>query len=40
MMLNSKAGMMEYEIEAYFDFELKKNGVNDFAFKSISRPVE
>ena len=36
MMLNSKAGMMEYEIEAYFDFELKKNGVNDFAFKSIA----
>lgn len=36
MMLNSKAGMMEYEIEAYFDFELKKNGVKDFAFKSIA----
>lgn len=36
MMENSKAGMMEYEIEAYFDFELKKNGVKDFAFKSIA----
>lgn len=36
MMSNSKAGMMEYEIEAYFDFELKKNGVKDFAFKSIA----
>lgn len=36
MMSNSKAGMMEYEIEAYFDFELKKNGIKDFAFKSIA----
>lgn len=36
MMSNSKAGMMEYEIEAYFDFELKKSGVKDFAFKSIA----
>lgn len=36
MMANSKAGMMEYEIEAYFDFELKRSGVKDFAFKSIA----
>lgn len=36
MMSNSKAGMYEYEIEAYFDFELKRNGVKDFAFKSIA----
>ncbi|MDO4302221.1 MAG: aminopeptidase P family protein [Clostridia bacterium] len=36
MMSNSRAGMMEYEIEAYFDFELKRNGVRDFAFKSIA----
>lgn len=36
MMSHSRAGMMEYEIEAYFDFELKKNGVKDFAFKSIA----
>lgn len=36
MMENSKAGMYEYEIEAYFDFELKKCGVRDFAFKSIA----
>lgn len=36
MMENSKAGMMEYEIEAYFDFELKRSGVKDFAFKSIA----
>jgi Xaa-Pro aminopeptidase len=27
--------MHEYELEAYFDFELKKSGVRDFAFKSI-----
>lgn len=36
MMSNSRAGMMEYEIESYFDFELKSNGVKDFAFKSIA----
>ncbi len=36
MMKNAKAGMAEYEIEAYFDFELKKNGVKDFAFKTIA----
>ena len=36
MMSNSKSGMMEYEIEAYFDFELKRNGVKDYAFKSIA----
>lgn len=36
MMANSRAGMMEYEIEAYFNFELKRNGVKDFAFKSIA----
>lgn len=36
MMRNAEAGMYEYEIEAYFDFELKKAGVKDFAFKSIA----
>ncbi len=36
MMRNSKEGMYEYEIEAYFDFELKRRGVKDFAFKSIA----
>ncbi|NEZ47533.1 aminopeptidase P family protein [Clostridium niameyense] len=35
MMKNIKPGMMEYEVEAYFDFILKKNGVKDFAFPSI-----
>ncbi len=36
MMKNARPGMYEYEIEAYFDFELKKSGVKDFAFKSIA----
>ncbi|MBQ7266654.1 MAG: aminopeptidase P family protein [Firmicutes bacterium] len=36
MMRNSKAGMYEYEIEAYFDFELKRRGVTDYAFKTIA----
>ncbi len=35
MMRNSKPGMYEYEIEAYFDFAVKSGGANDFAFKSI-----
>ena len=35
MMKNVKAGMMEYQLEAYFDFTLKDNGVKDFAFPSI-----
>lgn len=32
---NAKPGMYEYELEAYFDFILRKNGVTDFAFKPI-----
>lgn len=36
MMKNTKAGMFEYEIEAYFDFAVKFFGANDFAFKSIA----
>ncbi len=32
---NAKPGMMEYELEAYFDFVLKSSGVKDFAFKTI-----
>jgi Xaa-Pro aminopeptidase len=32
---NAKPGMYEYELEAYFDFSLRKNGVKDFAFKPI-----
>lgn len=36
LMKNAKAGMKEYELEAYFDFICKKNGVKDFAFKTIA----
>lgn len=36
MLKNSKAGMMEYEIEAYFDYVLVKNGVKDKAFTTIA----
>lgn len=36
MMKNSKSGMMEYEIESYFDFILKKNGIKEKAFQSIA----
>ncbi|MDE6182597.1 MAG: Xaa-Pro dipeptidase, partial [Eubacteriales bacterium] len=32
---NAKPNMMEYEIEAYFDFELKRNGVKEKAFSTI-----
>ncbi|HBT50685.1 MAG TPA: Xaa-Pro aminopeptidase [Petrotoga sp.] len=32
---NSKPEMYEYELEAYFDFSLRRNGVKDFAFKPI-----
>ena len=36
MMKNARAGMFEYEIEAFFDFTLKKNGVHDHAFPLIA----
>jgi len=36
MMKNARPGMFEYEIEAFFDFELKKNGVREFAFPTIA----
>lgn len=36
MMKQAKAGMMEYEIEAYFDFVLKQNGVFQKAFQTIA----
>ncbi len=36
MMEHAKAGMMEYEIEAYFDFVLTKNGVRQKAFQTIA----
>lgn len=40
LMKNAKAGLKEYELEAYFDFHLKKNGVKDFAFKTIAAAGE
>ena len=36
LMRNSKSEIKEYELEAYFDFICKKNGVKDFAFKTIA----
>ncbi|MCF0110566.1 MAG: aminopeptidase P N-terminal domain-containing protein [Erysipelotrichaceae bacterium] len=36
MLRNMKPGMMEYEIEAYYDFELKRNGVRTPAFWTIA----
>lgn len=35
MMKNARPGVYEYELEAYFDFVLTKNGVTDKAFKTI-----
>ena len=36
LMKNSKPGIKEYELEAYFDFVCKKNGTKDLAFKTIA----
>ena len=36
LMKNSKAGMKEYELEAYFDFVCKSKGIKDKAFKTIA----
>lgn len=36
LMKKSKAGMKEYELEAYFDFVCKKEGAKDIAFKTIA----
>jgi len=36
MMENSKPGMMEYQLEAYFDFEIKTLGAKRHAFKTIA----
>ncbi|MBU5427278.1 aminopeptidase P family protein [Tissierella pigra] len=36
MLDNMKPNMMEYEIEAHFDFTLRKNGVKDKAFTTIA----
>ena len=36
LMKNSKAGMKEYELEAYFDFTLRSSGVTEYAFHTIA----
>lgn len=36
LMTNAKPGMMEYQIEADFDYVLKCSGVTDYAFKTIA----
>jgi len=36
LMNNAKAGMKEYELEAYFEFECKTRGVKDLAFRTIA----
>lgn len=36
LMKNAKAGMKEYQLEAYFDFECKTKGVKDLAFTTIA----
>lgn len=36
MMENSQPGMMEYQLEAYFDFELKKLGIKRHSFNTIA----
>lgn len=35
LMRNAKPGMKEYQLEAYYDFVLKHEGVKDFAFDTI-----
>jgi Xaa-Pro aminopeptidase len=36
VMRNAKGGMKEYQLEAYFDFTLKFNGVKHYAFPTIA----
>jgi len=36
LMKNSKVGMKEYQLEAYFNFILKSEGVTDYAFRTIA----
>lgn len=36
LMKNAKSGIYEYQLEAYFDFEIKRLGATDFAFKTIA----
>ncbi len=36
LMKHAKAGMKEYQLEAYFDFEIKTRGAKDYAFNTIA----
>lgn len=36
MLTNIKPGMKENEVEAYFDYEIKRQGASDFAFNTIA----
>ncbi|MBW9169976.1 aminopeptidase P family protein [Clostridium estertheticum] len=36
LMKNAKVGIKEYQLEAYFDFSLKSDGVMDYAFHTIA----
>lgn len=36
LMKNSKPGMKEYELQAYFEFECKRRGVKEYAFDTIA----
>lgn len=36
IMTNIKPGMKEYEMEAFFEFECRRRGVRDYAFKTIA----
>lgn len=36
MWKSARPGMAEYEVEAHFNYELKKNGVKDFSFPTIA----
>lgn len=36
LMNNSKPGLMEYQLEAYYDFTIKSNGINEKSFKTIA----
>ena len=33
---NAKSGLMEYQLEAHFDFTLKSNGIRNYAFNTIT----
>lgn len=40
LMKNSKPGLYEYQLEAFFDFSIKYNGAKDYAFKTIAASGE